>query len=399
MKLCLRAGVSFVVACGLTGCVTDNAKPQFAPASRPAERAPVAPTPTVKDMETLAAVEDFLERTGHYRLGQPAVPPSDLNPTDAPTIGMDSPAKGKAPAPPQPDKAFANTQVILPETTPPKPILAIPAVLSVSVHSPDPTTETRIEPHPGHATNAPLNAQPADAMARSDELLAQLRSQVNAKKDFESEWQLRLAELAFDRDAQAMAVSSHLGERTQALMTAFMPTAVGLRDVARDPLSPVDAAIARIDQLRETIAKDADPVVSTVVLCRKVTTFGSYEEMPAEDFVAGRTTQTIVYSEIANLQAEKTASGTFETRLGSRLEVLTAEGKSVWQREEPEIVDTCRQRRDDFFIAQRITLPPTLPVGDYVLKVFVEDKKTAKADESAIPFSIVAPIAVAKSRS
>ena len=75
-----------------------------------------------------------------------------------------------------------------------------------------------------------------------------------------------------------------------------------------------------------------------------------------------------MYSEIANLRAEKTAEGLFQTRLGTRLEVLTADGKSVWQREELEIVDTCRRRRSDFFIAQRVTLPPTLPAGDYVLR-------------------------------
>ena len=69
--------------------------------------------------------------------------------------------------------------------------------------------------------------------------------------------------------------------------------------------------------------------------------------------------------------------------------VLSADGKSMWQREEPEIKDICRQRRTDFFLAQRVTLPPTLPAGEYVLKVYVEDKLSGRASEATHPFTII----------
>jgi hypothetical protein len=125
-------------------------------------------------------------------------------------------------------------------------------------------------------------------------------------------------------------------------------------------------------------------------------TFGSYEEMASEDFVAGRPIQTIVYSEIRNLKAAKNEEGVFETSLSTRLEALTTDGKSVWQREEPEIVDHCRRRRTDFFIAQRITLPPTLPAGEYVLKVLVEDELSGKVGEASQPFTVHSPVSIAK---
>ena len=67
----------------------------------------------------------------------------------------------------------------------------------------------------------------------------------------------------------------------------------------------------------------------------------------------------------------------------------------MWRHEEPEIVDRCRRRRKDFFIAQRIALPPTLSAGDYVLKVLVEDKLTGRADEATYPIVLVSPVSLA----
>jgi len=395
--------VALVVALAgaMSGCATFRTKPSASSSPPATGNGPVpAVAPVEKEQETLAAVEEFLARTQGYRLGSSPTSPAGADSAGA--SGGETGTPGVAPqadhpAPP-PDQAFANTQVALPEASPPKPTLAIPAVQSVAVRWADPSSTKAAEPGNSNSTNAPLDAQPADGAASVDRLLVQLRNQVAAKKDFEAEWQLRLVELAFERDAQAMDVSPHIGERARTMLTGLIQAAAAIRNAARDPLLTGEEAIARVDQLREAVTDQADPVVSAVALCRKVVTFGAYEEMPREDFVAGRSTQTIVYSEIANLRAEKTAEGLFQTRLGTRLEVLTVDGKSVWQREEPEIVDTCRRRRSDFFIAQRITLPPTLPAGDYVLKVFVDDKLSSKADEASLPFTVNSPISLAKGK-
>jgi hypothetical protein len=157
-------------------------------------------------------------------------------------------------------------------------------------------------------------------------------------------------------------------------------------------------AVSRAEELVHALADRADPIVPTVALCRKVVTFGSYDEMTEEEFVAGRTTQTILYCEVRNFRSEKTSDGLHRTVLGTRLEILTSNGQSVWQHEEPEIVDLCRRRRTDFFIAQRITLPPTLSPNDYVLKVLVEDKLSGKANEATHPFTIGLPTSIAASR-
>ena len=120
--------------------------------------------------------------------------------------------------------------------------------------------------------------------------------------------------------------------------------------------------------------------------------------MADTEFVAGRGSQTIVYCEIRNFRSEQANDGSYRTVLATRLELLTDAGASVWQHEEPEIVDACRRRRSDFFIAQRVTLPPTLAAGRYVLKVLVEDKLSGKASEATHSFEVVGSGAVASRR-
>ncbi len=231
-----------------------------------------------------------------------------------------------------------------------------------------------------------------------DRIISTLKTRAAGSNDFESEWRLRLVQLAFQPDAEAAEVSPDISQEARSLLTALIRAAVAVRRAMRNPLLVGEEALAGVNELREVLTRRADPVVTAVAFCRKVVTFGVYEEMAAGDFVAGRTIQTIVYSEIRNFQSDRTDDGKFRTRLATRLEVLTADGQSVWQHEEPEIADFCRRRRTDFFIAQRIALPPTLPAGDYVLKVMVEDKRSGRVSETSTPFVISSAISLAKGR-
>ena len=67
----------------------------------------------------------------------------------------------------------------------------------------------------------------------------------------------------------------------------------------------------------------------------------------------------------------------------------------MWVREEPEVEDVCRRRRADFFLAQRVSFPPTLPAGDYVLKVTITDKLSGLVGGADCLFTVQAPISVA----
>jgi len=393
------AVVTFVASVGvgtLSGCSVGQLRGIDAqrPKPTPIQSALPVPDPVeAREQDALAAIEDFLARTQQYRVPTTAVA------AQVPTNGTPPTAARRNPSAVPPDKAVANTQVTIADPLPPKPELAIPALQALVIRgSEPPPTVGPTTPVKTNITNAPLDVHPTDAPLTLERLEKHLQTQLDARKDFSTEWQLRLVQLALDRDADAAKESAYLPVEAQRLLGALVPVIVAVRNMARNAMVTSDEALTRVDLLREALTERADPTVRTVALCRKVVTFGTYEEMTPEDLVAGRTLQTIVYSEIAHLRSERIADGRYQTRLGTRLEVLTADGKSLWQREEPEIVDVCRRRRVDFFIAQRITLPPTLATGDYVLKVLVEDKLSGTAGEAAHPFTIHAPIAVAKGR-
>ena len=59
-------------------------------------------------------------------------------------------------------------------------------------------------------------------------------------------------------------------------------------------------------------------------------------------------------------------------------------------RKQASVIDLCRNRRRDFFLADRLTIPASLPAGRYVLKVTVVDDLANRVAESTIPVTIAA---------
>lgn len=403
----LPEGVLWVAALlglSLSGCAELRLKSAAPPA--PPRAAVQTPPPTKaeefdKEESTLAAVEEFLDRTKQYRAGAiPAdPPPSGAVVPEVPSTVTSAPPR-EAPRPkPAPDQTVANAQVAIDETVPTKPTQAIPAVQSVRVRVGDPPAAKTASLAPTHATNTALDARADDLAGVADRLLKSLEQQAKDKSGFDAHWRLNTVQLALDRDADEFSLPTEMTEPTRGLLVAFFDFAQAIRNLGRDPNASPESALSAADRLRERLRLRSDPSIRAVALCRKVVTFGVYDEMTEEDFQSGRSIQTIVYSELANLHYEKTADGLHETRLATRLEAFNPAGDSVWQRDEPEVVDRCRRPRSDFFLAQRITLPPTLPAGEYTLKVTVEDRIANRADESKVTFSINAPVSVAAKKS
>jgi len=252
--------------------------------------------------------------------------------------------------------------------------------------------------HPSGMTNVALNVHDEPAAFRFDDWLADLEVEAAQGRNIAAEWKLRLVELAIGRDVTRVELGSTLTDETRSLLGSLLETVQAVREVVADPIARGETALARAESLRQALADRSDPVVTTVALCQRVVTFGVYEEMQPDTLISGRDIQAIIYSEIENLHAEVTGAGQFETRLTTRLELFDTSGASVWLKEEPEIVDLCRRRRRDFFIAQRVTFPPTLPAGAYTLKVGIEDLHAGRAAEQAYPLTIQSPVSVARIR-
>lgn len=405
-----RWAVVVVLTVPLCGCAT--LRPKWVgrePEDRVASGSPAVAQPTDKtEQEVLTAIEEFLERTQQYQFGDPtpsSAGESSRGSTSAhPASATTSSETNNEPVnadpvsaglPAWPDEAFANTQVVLasrPAAAAPRP--ALPVVQSVSIRSAPLTENLEAPPVRMKTTNEPLGMQQPDVLGLVARLISHLKTRAAEANDLDSEWRLRFAQLAVQHDADATQVSMSLPQDGRRMLSALIEAAIAVRDAARDPAAVGSTALSRIDELRAVLADRADPVVTAVALCRKVVTFGVYEEMASDDLVSGRTSQTIVYSEVRNFRSELTDDGQYRTRLATRLEILTTDGRSVWQHEEPEITDLCRRRRSDFFVAQRITLPPTLPAGDYVFKVLVEDKLSGRASEASHPFVMRSALAV-----
>lgn len=414
----LGAGVFAIAA----GCAVPDSSKQIASDAqgKPTINQPTEiPTKEVSDdpgdSKALASVMDFLDRTSDYGGSTPAdgksagaprkrgdgstvhhkpeiptiILPGDTEKTaSAPTIDA---AKQPAPAPVQ-----ANAQLSLVESTSGRPAAA-PTVKSLRIRTADagantPTTTTTL-----NATNQAIEIQPADQADGGKALLSTLAKKARTEPGFENEWALRMAQAAMNEPVEVDAIGKSLPDEQRRIITGTAALLSAIRHEAVNPQLPGEEALLRASDLSAVLAERADPVVTTIALCRRVVTFGAYEEMPAAEFVAGRATPTIVYSEIRNLRSDKGGDGLYRSVLSTRMELFTADGQSVWKHEEPEITDLCRNRRSDFFVAQRVTLPATLKEGPHVLKVLVDDKQSGRAAEQSFRFN-VSGTAVAKSK-
>lgn len=274
----------------------------------------------------------------------------------------------------------------------------VPVIQSVTVRAGSASLASTVEQTnpaaPTAMSNAATQLHPPVRPITVDTLIEQAREQASKSNDFDAQWRLSMLQLALGRDDEAARLVADLSPDTRDIFREVVRTAAAGRAAARDPMLIDASLLAEVDALRTRLAAKADPIVEHLAFCRRVVTFGRYDEMAATDFVAGRVTPAIVYCEVSNFASEKRDDGMYHTELSTRLAVLSAEGRLMWEHNEPEITDVCRRRRRDFFFTPRINLPATLPAGGYVLKVYVEDKLSGKANEGTLSFTMMEQAAV-----
>jgi hypothetical protein len=136
----------------------------------------------------------------------------------------------------------------------------------------------------------------------------------------------------------------------------------------------------------------ADLTIPTVALCSEVRGFGNYTPFDGDPphFSAGAGHPVILYCEVQNFSAQLHDSKMWQTELGQDAVLYTEGGMEVWRDKPQSVIDSARNRRQDFFIVQRMQLPATLPIGRYLLKVTIEDKQSHHVAEATQPLLIVA---------
>ena len=268
---------------------------------------------------------------------------------------------------------------------------SIPASPSAAANSPASIPSVgpgSTNPSAGSATAANLPARPVsgsliDAIAQAEKLAA------GQPTDFRAQWQLRLLYLAAGRakDAQAAWAGGSAGD--QKTLSAWVEAAIAL-EAARTPNSsatdPHDTAVAALDQLRQHEADQAGLKVRTVKLATRVDGFGILTPLDTDGLRPGQ--WVIVYSELDNLTSKMQPDNFYRCELALRIELLSAEGKSLSCQEDKQVIDRSLNPRRDFFLARRLCLPADMPPGQYVLRVSVEDRQANKVGESMLRFGI-----------
>ena len=157
-----------------------------------------------------------------------------------------------------------------------------------------------------------------------------------------------------------------------------------------------EVLVEEIKALHGALAKPPQLVVTQASLCTRVGGFGDYDEFPRNvaghyAFLAHNGQQAVVYVEIEDFTSELNEKGQWVTELSQQLEVIAErDGIPVWREDWQAGVDVSRQRRDDFFIVQVVTLPERLSVGRYNLKIRIREDRSGAEAEAAIDFEMVA---------
>lgn len=134
--------------------------------------------------------------------------------------------------------------------------------------------------------------------------------------------------------------------------------------------------------------------ISTLALCQRVESFGRYTPLTSSTFLAGRSAQMILYTELAGFTQRPDSSGDsqqFVTELSQTVELfLDSDGSKQFVVPTQSVRELSRSPRRDFYLVQRIELPRTLSVGRYNLKVRVTDLASGQESERSQRINIVA---------
>ncbi len=158
--------------------------------------------------------------------------------------------------------------------------------------------------------------------------------------------------------------------------------------------SPSEVA-SELEAIQAQLDAWAGLTIRKAVLCTRVDGYGWYETFPSYRFVAGRAQPVIVYVELDRF-AQREVMGPdgqlrYQTKLSQRLELYhIADDLNTWNRQAETVTGETRNRLRDYYLTNQVTLPASLGVGRYHLKVVMRDFIGERVAEAIIPIEIVA---------
>jgi hypothetical protein len=240
----------------------------------------------------------------------------------------------------------------------------------------------------------PASTSPPAAADTGDALEQRLRQQAQGRpRDplAQLDWEL-FCMLKGNRTGGFAAVA-FLPDRDRELVSSLVDGIGNFRAFLRSDSDPMfSKEIGPLLEMADRLRSQANLDIPVIALCKKVDAFGQYQPIDGEHLPYGRENQAIVYCEVENFVPRLDDKQLWETRLTQHAVLYSGSGAEVWSDEVKPVSDICRNRRRDFFLYDVVKLPPTLPPGEYTLKVTVEDQNANKFADNATLIGIVAPV-------
>ena len=267
-------------------------------------------------------------------------------------------------------------------------VLLLIAVLNLAAFAAPPRTIVVNAPATQPAGAA---AEPTVASASSTRVGNVLNVQRSA--DLSVAFDEQLKRLLTEQPTLAESELAPLAPEDRALLKTLIEGLARFRLSARSA-STIAEKTKPLLELSDRLKDNVNLAVSNLTLCESVDRFGVYTPLSVAQLPANRETPTILYCEIENSHAKLSAKGMYETRLTYELSLYpdSAGGTAnpVFSKPATSVIDRCRNRRRDFFIADRVTFPAHIAAGRYVLKVTVTDTQAKRIGEATLPVQLVA---------
>ena len=390
-----RMLTSCMVVVLVAGCSFDkwsSSAPQPVPAASRTERTDLANS-SVKDdasdtsvspppEETIANVQSFTQRAKLQpaKGSEPVMPaapaPNTTRSKVDPAPVAAPPAATGSPEIPSPIKWLDNRPIDLSlgpkqDPTPPAPALVTPAISQPIVVTPAPAA-VPVTP------TEPLEARLGQA-AR------------DYPRDLSAQLDYQLLQLLKGQQVTQVESLSALPKDDREMLWALMDSLGNLRSNLKTDVNMAAAQKARpLVNLGERLRAGAELRVATIALCTRVDGFGVYQPMPADRLPSGRETTAVLYCEVENFLSRQADGGQWETNLSQEITLYNDRGQRVWSEKAKVVKDLCRNRRHDFFVGQRITLPSALLPGSFSLRVTIVDQNANRVAESTLAVKVVA---------
>ncbi|GAA4425276.1 hypothetical protein [Bremerella cremea] len=197
---------------------------------------------------------------------------------------------------------------------------------------------------------------------------------------------LRMLYLVADRKSDALEKVEGLSPEEQEV---WSNTLFGLADYMQVEEIPVERrhslALGSFRRVMSHLEAASPLELKNLEFIQSVDSFGQFKPFPSHDFQPQQ--EVLLYVEVDNFSSRDNG-GKFETTLQSNYEIYDQAGRRIDARQFPEVKDSCRVRRRDFYVPYRLYMPENITPGSYRLELTVRDPASDKFGQSSIDFRI-----------